>query len=344
MIKDKKFILNKLKETPSNDYFDFHYWADYIEIKCLFNPDGIFTKDDFLDAYNSNKDFNSKKSSNDYFNEDENWSSDIELTDVAFTKDKEERFADECFKMLVSRSHIFKDYYPFEINDSRRKISCKKKLVSKNRCYIFLLLSSSLKYFKQQQSIFTSSFEILSLNVLQNLLPEKAEAHFFGSSNSVLKRRKYKGHIWDKLNQLKTDLNEDIVIAKKSDFPTTDYGDSGFDFVAWIPNGDNQSHMIIFTGQAACTIKWYEKKYSSSSSALKSLIQVSVPPINLVFIPFSVRNCDGSWHRKHDIGECVLLDRQRLLFHIKENSMAYLSLPCDKVIQELLKIKESAYN
>ncbi|HLK29096.1 MAG TPA: hypothetical protein VKT28_11005 [Puia sp.] len=341
LTRDKKIILEKLKETPSQKKFDLHYWADYIEIKCLFNTDNVFSKDDFLDCIKSNKDFSPKEN---LIDKDEEDYEEFNLNEKAYKNDKDERFADDCFKMIKSRITLFEEHYPFTISKNNRAIFKKKTFTWKNRCYIFLLLSSSLKYLRRHQSIFTSSFEIFSLNVLKALLPPKAEAHIFGSSNTILKKRRYKGHVWLKLNQLKNDLNEEHIKAKKEDFPPTDSGDSGFDFVAWVPNGDKQSHLMVFTGQAACTSEWYDKKYTSSPSALISLLPLSVPPINLVFIPFSVRIADGSWHRAHDIGQCVLLDRQRLLYHFDNSKSYYLSLPCDKIILELLKLKESAYN
>jgi hypothetical protein len=340
-------ILDKVKETPSKDDFDLHYWADYIEIKCLFSPDAVFTRDDFIDCINSNKDFTSKNSGLEEYDADDESPDVYEeqlYADKAYKNDKEERFAEDCFKILESRLKLFNEYYPFTLSDNRRAMFRNKTLTWKHRCYSFLLFSSALKYVQPYQSVLTSSFEIFSLFVLKTLLPAKAEAHLFGAANSIIKDKRYKGHIWLKLNQLKTDLNEELIKAKKTDFSATDSGDSGFDFIAWIPNGDNQSHLISFTGQAACTHKWADKKYTSSASALRSLIPVSVPPINLAFIPFSVRNMDGTWHRSGDIGECVLLDRQRLLNHFENDRKAYLSLPCDKVIMELLKLKETAYN
>ena len=337
--------LDKLKETPRQPKFDLHYWADFIELKCLFNPDGVFSKDDFLDCYNSNKDFRAKESTFEITDTDDDTEDEQhDLSDRAYRNDKEELFADDCFKMIESRMYLFKEYYPITLSENGRAVFIKNRLSWKNRCYTFLLFSSALNYFFVHKSVLTSCFEVFSLYILKKILPVKAEAHLFGSSNSILKVSRYKGHIWDKFNQLKKDLNEIILKIKKEDFSPNNVGDGGFDFIAWVPNGDNQSHLITFTGQAACTDEWCNKKYTSSSSALASIIPISVPPVNLAFIPFSVRRVDGSWHEAHEIGECVLLDRQRLINHFENDRKSYLSLPCDEIIIDLLKIKETPYN
>ncbi len=340
-------ILNKLNETPSKDDFILHHWADYIEIKCFYSPDGVFTKEDFLTCIKENKDFTAKNNGLDLYDdiEGEYEEDNPAFNDKAYKNDKEERFADDCFKVLESRIRIFKQFYPFTQSKEKNAIFREKIFSWRNRCYTFLLFSASLKYAGDQQAILEASFDSFSLHVLKALLPARAEAHIFGASASLLKKQKYNGSTWKKLNQLKTDLKEELIIAKRKDFSgKADNEGTGFHFIAWIPTGDNQSHLISFTGQANCTNLWSDKKYMDSAASLRSLIPVAVPSTSLMFIPYSVRNIDGSWYNPEEIGECVLFDRQRLLSQFDDNEQAYLSLPCDKVIVKLLKVKETIYN
>lgn len=62
-------------------------------------------------------------------------------------------------------------------------------------------------------------------------------------------------------------------------------------------------------------------------------------PLNVIFIPFCLRNSDGSWHRPGDQRGHVMMDRQRLLFMLKGSEDALLKLPAFTAVDELLKTK-----
>jgi hypothetical protein len=340
----KKFnestFLKRLSKLPKQDLFDHHYWADYIELKCLVNQDGVFSTSDFLDDYKQRtNDLNEGKGTK----RDKDEFLDSSFRDVP-KSDKNLIFTKNCFRLFPSRIVIFKKYYPFQLSGDQKTLILRPNLTLKHKHYLFLLFSSALRYTLDFKSELTSSFELFSLRILEQLMPETAQVHLFGSSNSLIKNKRYIGSMWEKVVKLSEDLNEGTPKAKKNDFPNNDNGDGGLDFIGWISNGDNHPHLITYTGQAACTEDWDYKQFSSSYEAWKNKIPFSVRPINIVFVPHCLRDADGSWHRRSDIGDCLLLDRQRLLHHFRNDGKYFEKLPSFKAVNELIKQKESVFN
>ena len=62
-------------------------------------------------------------------------------------------------------------------------------------------------------------------------------------------------------------------------------------------------------------------------------------PLNVIFIPFCLRDTDGGWHRPQDQRGHVMMDRLRLLFLLRGNEDGLKTLPAFTAVSELLKTK-----
>jgi len=243
----------------------------------------------------------------------------------------------ELYKHLAFRSRVFGDFYPFAADGTVGVLSVKHPLSLANKFYLSLLLSANLSYVGKEHHRLTSSFEVLSLEVLKQTLPSGAEAHIFGTS-SLLPRR-YTGTLWKKINQLAGDLKE-RVIALESDFAGTDVGDGGLDLVGWCPCGDGLNSMPSVFGQSACTNDWVRKQATSAMESWRRKMTFSACPHNMVFIPYCLRNADGSWHVGSTI-QSILIDRLRFVYFLKNKLDVFDSLPSRAFVDEILKGKES---
>jgi hypothetical protein len=67
---------------------------------------------------------------------------------------------------------------------------------------------------------------------------------------------------------------------------------------------------------------------------------LTVYPLNVIFIPFSFRNADGDWHAKQDIQKSLLLDRNRIAFHLKNVTEETKKIKEISVAENLLNTKE----
>jgi len=112
-----------------------HKWADYIELLCLQNIDGEVSSNYVIDrirekdALNNPGEYEKSEVSIRWATDAENW-----------------------FRHLRFRQGIFNDFYPFELVDNEDTLQLKAPLSSKHLLYVYLLLSSNLKYVDKSTS------------------------------------------------------------------------------------------------------------------------------------------------------------------------------------------------
>ena len=326
-----KTFLELLTETPSASQQDKHYWADFIELKCLVNRDYQFSQAEFQDVCKENKDLLPKEK-------------EESETEYISKGDRSEVFAQDCFDLIRSREKIFSNYYPFKLPESKKILIRKQKITLKHKLYLFFLFCSTLNYTKSYLKALTDSFEMLGKEVFKNLLPEGAEVHLFGSGNSIEKNKRYSGNVLKKIELLAKDLFE-FSKVDQSNFAPTNVGDEGLDIVGWLPNGphDNQPHLLTFFGQSACTPDWVNKQHSSSFDAWSPKINLSVRPVNIILCPYSFRSSSGEWHGAHEIAGSLMLDRQRLIHHFQDNFKEFKKWPSRNVVENLIKEVEPIF-
>lgn len=335
-----------------------HQWVDYVELLCLVNTDREISKADVLDRVSERKDLgeldedwndNSDFLPDEY--EDSNDDLDFILgeykqprngTDLlpAERNDRNEQIVDEWFNHLEYRQNAFREFYPFTLH--RNILSRKKNLAAQEKLYIFLLLSSSLKYFtKEQEGYFTSRFEIVSLLALKNYLPQGGKAFLVGKN--PLNQGRYAGTTWHKIKTLAQDIRESPPRCKEEDFDRRDTGDKGLDLVGWIRLGDTAQGFLVMFGQCGCGKGWDIKQLESHETTWRKYLNFTVAPNNLVFIPYCFRGADGNWYKYLDITASILVDRLRLIYLLRKKYHLLKNLHPYDFIDEILEYSEPLF-
>lgn len=333
--------LTKLQRTPTSTQAELYKFADFIELKCIANLDGIYAQTDFIDDIRPRAEDLYEVLEEDGDDEDDEF---IEIKgDKAETNTRWSMRASDCYSLFPNRSIVFGEDYPFEIDATGKILSLKADLTDRHKLYIFLLFSANLQYTGDFQPMLTSTFEYLCLEVLRDFVPERAKMMLFASSNLedvkdwVVPKKK----LWDKLEYLATELRTTVRVSK-TEIDDRDSGDGGIDIAAVIPFFDEQSHVPVFIGQCACSpIDWISKQDDIGYNNLNNLFNLKTTPVPFVFIPQSYRLGDGNWFRVKNIRATHLIDRQRILahFHDIEEFRSYRS---HAIVEKLIDQKASA--
>ncbi len=306
--------------TPPNQKYKEYLQADFIELLCLVSIDHTISRSEVLDLFIEDADINLLNNFN-------------ELDDhIAENSDEQTKQVENWFSILKRREQIFDSTYPFELNSRLNTITRHEQLNEKHKLYIYLLMASCLRHFpKNYQTKIANSFEIISVEAIKQHFGKIADFHIFGANS--LSSSRYSGNKYNKIKQLSEDLFEDLLIGE-STFPTTDTGDEGLDIVGWISMEDKTSGMVIVFGQCACTEDWDTKQNSSKYDKWSRLINLSVRPINIIFIPFCFRDVNGTWAGKHRINLSLMVDRVRLLNMLKEvdDPLSFLPIETKSII------------
>jgi len=313
---------------PNEAKFDVHFWADYVELLCLVNPDREISHADILDRVRERQDLN-EANTQDFTNS----------SSPAENNDKWDALALNWFNHLTYRSAAFGAFYPFIVDNHR--ISAPPESTVQHHLYIFLLLASSLRFFdKKNQSLITSDFEELSKQALTQCFPETGEIHIFGS-NPYQNSRYNSQNLWARINTLADNLGEQVT-AKQKDFSSHNRGDGGLDIVGWVPTGDHNPGRLVIFGQCACTPDWTEKQPSADPNRWRQIMTLKSLPVTTTFIPLCPRDHNGSWHKEHDI-HSFLIDRLRFVHYLQEKSDLITGLKSYTIVQEVISLREPVF-
>lgn len=322
------FRLNNLDEPPLSS--DIYLWADYIELRCLVSLDQEISKADIIEI---------KRASRDVYEQPEEFERDFDAESSALS-DRMTLNADDWYRHLKYREGSFRHFYPFSVSSNGDVLRTKKPTTGKHLFYIFLLLSSSIRYVGRRHHMLTRSFEKLSREALRNCLQRNAEIYVFGTSDGGQGR--YRGNIFTKIEKLSQDIHENLL-AKQVHFSRQSSADYGLDIVGWIPTGDNSSSNFLVFGQCACTLDWVEKQHSSNLEKWRRVIDFAAPPTNVIFIPFCFRGSDGDWVRPLDIHNSFLIDRLRFIhfmsakYHLLQDQQAFTA------VKDVLKQRDPVF-
>lgn len=318
----------QLNTLPDVAKYEAHIWADYIELRCLADPDGILSKSDVLDLLLEQEDFRGKTEEDpNGFESETTGSNGHDGDDHVLTNIRDRLWIDETFKQFEYRTRTFKEFYPFFISTTGGSIHRQTEFNDKHRFYFYLLLAANTGYIqnKSLRTKFTSSFEVVSLIALQKYLPDNAVVRLFGSN--PLNKGRYKGQLLAKIKVFANDIGENFI-GVEAEYNPHDVGDNGLDIVAWLPIEDNARGFLTILGQCACTEEdWAQKQSSSSIAHWRDVIQFKVPPTNMVFIPFCYRRFTGEWHMHRKIDESIVVDRLRLVLLIGKSYKPLSVLP-----------------
>jgi hypothetical protein len=321
-------FLERLQNLPDGVQFEMHVWVDYLEMLCLIDNDNELSQADVQDRLRPRVD------------DLKEGSGDIVDSSVEVAGEKTDNWVSrvkEWFWQLEYRQKTFGDFYPFELTGNGTLLIKKSDLTQKQKFYISLLLSANLNYVGQKHHALTSSFEVISFEVMKCCLPKEAEVHIYGTS-PLRPPHRYPGNLWAKIQKLASDIKEK-VIALETDFAATNVGDGGLDIIGWLPCGDKNNSLLLIFGQSACTPDWIRKQATSSPEAWRRKLSFAASPYNMMFIPYCLRNADGTWHAAHTI-QSILVDRQRIAHFLKEKLAFFKDLPSYGLVEEILTLKE----
>ncbi len=318
-------------QLPNHRLSSIHHFADWVELLCIADLDGEMDesrvrqearqqKDDLGEGNLADEDGELQGGSLDKTEKSDRWNSLVA----------------GWFAHLRFRARQFGDAYPFQIQDGEDIIVLKADLATNQQLYLAFLMSSNLRYFGKQQSDLTASFELICLELFKMISPRAAEVRLFGANK--LNQGEFSGKLWDKIQKLATRLQERVQIVEEK-FAKNDSGDHGLDLFSYVPCGDSNPGTVLMFGQCACTTDWINKQDDSAEGAWRNVMTLMSRPLNVIFIPFCLRDTDGNWHRPQDQRGHVMMDRQRLLFLLRGSEDALKKLPAFTAVNELLKTK-----
>lgn len=291
-------------KRPVDD--DPHTYADFAELLCMCTDDRICSRE-YLRDY---------------------------ISDMSEKKLTDDELAD-CFANIGWRKLVFGEWYPFEINNAKSRISGVEQLTQEQKVYFFLLCCSSLSHFdKRSYAQLTDGFEEVSLAALAAIWPAQGTVRSFGKNLTD-----YPGSKWERMNALGEDIGASPKYSATS-FRRKDSGDGGIDLIAWLDLDSHEKRNIPSAfGQCACSrSQWQKKQMEASNSTHATNMAPSYPWLELMFIPQSFRSGSGAWAYDGNVAQVILVDRHRLincLGTIKDVG----SVPIPDLLDEVLEFR-----
>jgi len=282
-----------------------HLYADYVELACLFSKDFV-SQNEIIDRLEDN---------GETFKVDEIPDGEFGLYDSE-KQDKAEIWMNSIFEYLNERSNIYGISYPFVIDKTKGiKIIEKNVLTEKQKLYLFLLIASSLNFFKEIKDELTSDFEILSENILQTFLPTNAKVFGFGSNT------KFTGNAQEKIKKLANEINIQYCERIVSQISVNNSKEEGLDLIGWIPFEDNNPNTIIILGQCACGKDWFNKQ-NETLRYDRFYSPYLLPFIHAMFLSGDFNNNNGVFGFDKDLNfNHLVFERRRLINLAKPNTI-----------------------
>jgi hypothetical protein len=298
---DKQFNNLSIDKPKVAKYIE-HVYADFFELNALFSKDEV-TLADISDLLNDVKDSNIIETEID----------DLSFNEIAsLNSEKNDKISDRIlaiFQICKFRKTLFdKDEYPFEVGEN--SLIIKVDLNTKQRMYLFLLLSSNLNYFENFESILTKDFELMSFFSLESFLPHKAIVKSFG------KNTEYSGNTLNKISVLSQELGIKLNYEKVNCISKNNNQERGLDIIAWMPYTDGISNMLVFLCQCACGKNWDLKQ--NDTEFFSKYFYFDNTPIHCLFIPFALSNLEGQFMQYDRILKNLIFDRKRILEQFNE--------------------------
>lgn len=315
--------------------FTYH-WADYAELMCLTDMDGQVSPDDLLERWKAGDDLTPT------YTEDEDDPVEVPRLPAGATKASVDDFrstrASDVFEHIKYRAKAFGDDYPFDlVSDAPDVLAKRAALTDRHKLYIFLLVGSLLRYVPiKRRGEITDAFERLTAATLQHWFPADAMVDLFGTTAPAGSR--YAGTMREKIARLAKDIGE-VSHLSDDDFHENDRGDLGLDVVARLDVGDNLAGLPVFFAQATCELRWKDKQHESGRN-WSSYLQESAPRGNLLFVPYCFRDPTGKWFDVKWVTAAVLIDRQRILWLLRDVSQGIPELPYS-LVDEAIAMKRA---
>jgi len=265
-----------LSKKPSRRK-DKHLWADYFEIVCLLSLDQEISTEDIEKMIdNSDKIEPEEDADCDELEMIIDGDLSFDEADVTSPEDngpdqnidgtasEEEDFqsnrAREIFDLLIERSFLYEDNYPFTIDGTAlvRRSNCYQQCAP----YIFMLVCSNTRMIIKEDgksdgstaSKYRHDFEKCSCEFTKRILPTFEVYQFHKDFFDITKLN-------DRLKKLAEVLGERSNKEAIDDLADQDTGDKGIDVLAYYDFKDSTSASAIVLGQCATSPKdWKDKQ------------------------------------------------------------------------------------
>lgn len=273
---------------------DAFFWTDFAEINAVCHEDQCFSRGDLKGIANRGKDRGAS------FDPEVRWK--------------------EIVAFLENRVVCFGDSYPFYVSEDQDTIFLNSEKTPARSCYLDLLFASGMRHMKKDEvSKVGRFFEEFCYHAFSELMPKGVEirATWAGGGKEAV----YQGTLHDKMKALAKDIRCTANFEEK-DFKERDRGDGGIDLIAWHPMYDNREGLPIAFAQCGCSKdNWTFKQLEASPSKHYRNLPVMHRWSTYYFMPLDLRDSDGDWAYKSDIGEAIIVDRLRLLKIATDNKI-----------------------
>ena len=201
-----------------------------------------------------------------------------------------------------------------------------------HRLYIGLLISASMRHLPNtRKGEVARAFEEICFTVFSRLMPEGSEIRATWAGGGA--EAPYNGHLSQKLTQMAADIRCTPNI-KLSDFKPNNSGDGGIDLIAWHGMTDEREGIPISFAQCGCSREdWRFKHVEASWFMHQRKLPVMHPWANYYFLPLDLREFNGDWAYKSEIGPSIIVDRLRIM-RLSEQYDLHATLPTMKFIDE----------
>lgn len=277
-------MLDALDTPPSGA--DVFIWTDYVELRAIAHADHCFSRGELAGVEHRSR-----------------------ISGRSF--DSETRWR-EIINFAGVRAKEFGACYPFSLSDDNDTLSLDFNDDAGQRMYLGLLIAACMRNIgNTRRGEVARAFEQACLTVFSKLMPIGSEIRATWANGG--KEAPYTGKLPDKMRQIALDLRC-TANFKDRDFKTTDTGDGGIDLIAWHGMADNREGMPIAFAQCGCSREdWRFKQCEASPYKHGRSFPVMHKWATYYFMPLDLREADGDWAYKDDIGEAIIVDRLRLL-------------------------------
>lgn len=301
-------------------------WADYVELLCLCNSNGMVSKGNIHEQTEESLDVQRD-------------AGDSDIADESTTS-RDDRLADRWndiagrFKVRAASWPV----WPFT-HDGNVLRSRFDPTDQSHRLYVALLIASSLRLCSETRcGEVTSAFEEISYHWMRRSLSNLWEVRPFGAHQTL--PNAYTGTLRTKLEALASDIFA-ILMKPASDYDPSNTGDGGIDLVAWQCLDDQRGNIPVIFGQCACSpTDWEEKQLDVTPAATEAHLSPQHPGAAYCFVPHDLQHSDKSWQRAAHVKRTVVIDRARILrlFHRTD---AFGDLPAWSFVDEPAELSQT---
>lgn len=277
-------MLENLETPPGGS--DAFLWCDFSELRALIHPDRCFSRGDLVSLEQRSRSLGTG------FDAELRWRDIINFAGI--------------------RKLEFKADYPFSISEDEDTLTLENNGAAAHRLYIGLLISASMRHLPNtRKGEVARAFEETCFAIFSSLMPTGSEVRATWAGGGA--EAPYKGHLYEKLIQVAADIRCTANI-KPSDFKPNNNGDGGIDLIAWHGMDDEREGIPISFAQCGCSREeWRFKHVEASWFMHNRKLPVMHPWANYYFLPLDLREFNGDWAYKSEIGPAIIVDRLRIM-------------------------------